>query len=365
MARTLRDRNSLLAGSAAAEAQTLNRGSGGDSRRNYATFDRGHNSHNASHYRPQGSGDMRDLSVTPLSDEDEETSIAFSYTPKQKLRHIVNAVLRTVTRPDGEVRTFHAWARDTLPIESLVHFLIATGFVTGVLDATVYHNFRTYASNQTGNTVLLGLSIIGPDRSRLRDVGTSLGAFALTAFVFGQSANRIASKNGGRRRWWVLLSSLYQTSALLLAVALVWPDVVTVDGPHAWVIILLLASSSGAQVAMARQFTITEIPTAMVTSPLVDLLVDPYLLRAVLWRKETVGRNRRVVYITSLFVGVLVGATIHKFKGTKPVLLMAALMKLCIGVGFALIPNERPTLPTSTTTASTDNASHVATGSDI
>lgn len=336
---------------AAAENQSL---SAQHNHRDYRTFARppGANGHGSDR---SGAGvaatrteedRMRDLSVTRLSDEDEETSVAVAYTPKQKLRHIVGAIRETVRPGDDDHRAVHGWLRDTLPIASLVHFLVATGFVTGVLDATVYNNFRTYASNQTGNTVLLGLSIIGPDRTRLRDVGTSLGTFALTAFVFGQSSNRIASKNGGRRRWWVLLSNLYQVCALFLSVALVWTDAVTVDGEEAWLIILLLASSSGAQVAMARQFTITEIPTAMVTSPLVDLLVDPYLLKAVLWRKETVGRNRRVVYILSLFAGVVVGAVIHRNKGTKPVLLMAALMKLCIGAGFALVPPESPSLPT-------------------
>ena len=59
--------------------------------------------------------------------------------------------------------------------------------------------------------------------------------------------------------------------------------------------ITLLAFSSGAQVAAARAFRMTEISIAMATAAWVDIVIDPKL-----FVKENCARNRRVSFLAAL-----------------------------------------------------------------
>ncbi|BFZ54306.1 hypothetical protein PYCC9005_001340 [Savitreella phatthalungensis] len=262
-------------------------------------------------------------------------------SPGSKAQAAVVAVIGVA--PVTGDRSFGAWLNDVLPVNSLVHFLVLTGFVTGIIDGTTYQDFKVFASNQTGNVIFLGIEAV--DRGNMKSplaAGVSVAAFVATALVFGQCADKIDKVCGGRRRWWVLMSNVWQAVLLWLLVGLGYSGVMPIaGGRYGWAYILLLASSSGAQVAMARQFSIAEIPTAMVTSPLVDLLVDPWLFHASVSCNRVVGRNRRATYIISLFVGVIIGASIHRYYTSKPVLLLASILKTLIAIGFALVPPKQ------------------------
>lgn len=170
------------------------------------------------------------------------------------------------------------YLHDTLPPKILVLHLLATGFITGILDATTYVDFGAFTSNQTGNSILLGIGLIKVTHINLLDTGTSLGSFLVSAVIFGQCGVLVH----GRTRWWVLLTSLYQAITVLIVPTLAYRHVISITKEWSWVIILLLASSAGAQVTMAKQFSIPEIPTAMLTSPFVSnyLALKNYVLIA-------------------------------------------------------------------------------------
>lgn len=143
---------------------------------------------------------------------------------------------------------------------------------------------------------------------------------------------------------------------------------------------------SGAQIVMARQSSCQELPTAPMTSPMVDLVSDKYLF-VYFWSKPgsasqakhqhhnnhavddchavTAGegdlslnsvateemvkkikmkrkmniasRNRRIAYIVSMVFGSFIGATLHRFAGSWVVVLVAVVCKVIaiVMVGMA------------------------------
>jgi uncharacterized membrane protein YoaK (UPF0700 family) len=166
-------------------------------------------------------------------------------------------------------RCFTHLMTDTLPSKILVFHLLATAFITGLLDATTFADYGVFTSNQTGNAVLLGVGAIGISDVSLIDIGTSLSSFLVTALTCGQIAVRVRPGKG-RTRWWALASSFYQSILILTLPILFYRRAIPLDRQWSWLVILLLASSAGSQVAMAKQFSIPEIPTAMLTSPFVS-----------------------------------------------------------------------------------------------
>lgn len=165
-------------------------------------------------------------------------------------------------------RALNLYLNDPLPSKILVFHLLATGFTTGILDATTYVDYGTFTSNQTGNTVLIGIRLLGLSDTKLIDPGTSLASFFLSAVIFGQLAIYL-DPTQGRTRWWVLSTSMFQAILNLIVPILAYAGVINITQKWAWLTILLLASSAGAQVTMAKQFQVPEIPTAMLTSPMV------------------------------------------------------------------------------------------------
>ncbi|KAK4691539.1 hypothetical protein P7C71_g5478, partial [Lecanoromycetidae sp. Uapishka_2] len=213
-------------------------------------------------------------------------------------------------------------AADTLlEIELMVLALAA-----GINDATTYPDYRVFASNQTGNTVLLAVGALGlvdEESLDLRNVGVSLGLFIVGGALLGQLGFRF----GRTRRAWLLCTNILQTILVFLAAALrQW--VATDTASHTrFAVIALLAFASGAQVAMARTVNVPEITTAMVTSAYIDFLVDPKLLL-----RNNRPRNRRLFFVLALLTGSFAGAVAYKKVGAAFSLLLAGICKtgLCI-----------------------------------
>ncbi|PWN50674.1 hypothetical protein IE53DRAFT_295392, partial [Violaceomyces palustris] len=219
------------------------------------------------------------------------------------------------------------------PVDSswLTIHLLAITFATGLLDATTYADFGLFASNQTGNTVvffvlLLKLELRSNKSPSLLLTAISLVCFLFFGFVFG----RLGIFFGHRKRGWLVLSMFSQSVLLSLPAILLssgaiqlrppgLPSIISDDA----ILILLLASSAGVQVSMAKCSGINEIPTAMLTSPFIDLLTDPLLFANPMRTSEAKVRSRniRFVYIVMLILGAVIGSLIHRFGGgTKSVL---------------------------------------------
>ncbi|WWC66347.1 uncharacterized protein I206_100248 [Kwoniella pini CBS 10737] len=231
-----------------------------------------------------------------------------------------------------------SWMSDTVTAKSLVFCLIMQAFATGILDATTYLDFQTFASNQTGNTILLTVAIVKSSGHLLLLTGVSFASFLGAALVFGHIGNFI----GVRRRIWLLMNVTAQIIFLILStifLSSIGPIQTRLGEKHEWVIISLFATMSGAQVVSARQASIQEIPTAPMTSSYVDLVSDKYLFSG-FKNKNSKSRNRRLSYILSMIIGSFIGGIMHKYAGSWIVVLVAIGFKLIVLALMCIAPSE-------------------------
>lgn len=111
--------------------------------------------------------------------------------------------------------------------------------------------------------------------------------------------------------------------------------------PRHVVLLVMLASASGVQVAQARTSKVPEVPTAMLSTPIVDLIVDPNLFKLSLSDPSVRPRNRRAAHIFSMVVGSFVGAFMHKASGTVSVIAMSIGIKVVVTCGFWMIRSAK------------------------
>ncbi|OJA10968.1 hypothetical protein AZE42_08489 [Rhizopogon vesiculosus] len=208
--------------------------------------------------------------------------------------------------------------------------LIAVAFCTGILDATTYADFQTFASNQTGNAIMLPVGMVGAARVQMLGTGISLATF----LFFGCLSGQIGHVLGHRKRWWLLLSSFIQATFVLIPAALLYTRSVIISQVNAPLLLFFLATSAGLQVSMARNLGVNEIPTAMLTSPFIDFLTDRHLFSGSWSDRKLMSRNRRLCYISAIWGGAFLGAVMHRYSGSKEVILMVGCMKLGIMASF-------------------------------
>lgn len=195
-----------------------------------------------------------------------------------------------------------------------------------------------------GNTIIVLVEAI--DRSAelpapLLAVGISLTSFLFFGVLFGQIG--VSRFVGPCTRGWLLFSTFIQAAFLFVAALLVELDVLTTQrrSPRdTTLLILLLASSSGIQVAMAKSVGVKEVPTAMLTSPLIDLLTDPGLMKMSLTSSDVVSRNLRLGYVLFFATGTVVGAIAKIYSGTKTVLWTSFALRVGNDLYIVLAPGE-------------------------
>ncbi|OXG85087.1 hypothetical protein C350_01713 [Cryptococcus neoformans MW-RSA36] len=237
-------------------------------------------------------------------------------------------------RRDG----WSGWMGDTVTADSLVWSLIIQAFSTGILDATTSLDFSTFASNQTGNTILLTVAIVRLSGHLLLLTGVSLASFLGGALVF----EHLGHLFGLRRRAWLLTNVFFQIVCLTLAAIFLSPSgpaATRLGNKHDWTIIMLFAMMSGAQVAAARQASVQEIPTAPMTSSYVDLVGDRYLFVG-FTHKKAGARNRRLGYVLAMITGSFIGAIMHKYAGSWAVVVVAMGFKFAVLFLMSVAPAD-------------------------
>ena len=125
---------------------------------------------------------------------------------------------------------------------------------------------------------------------------------------------------------------MYQILLLIVSAVLLaptGPQVTQVGGKHEWLPLVLFANMSGAQVANARQSGSAELPTAPMTSSYVDLVADKYLFAG--FRHPKAGpRNRRLIYVLVMVGGGFLGAAVHRYAGSWPVVAITIVLKVVV-----------------------------------
>jgi uncharacterized membrane protein YoaK (UPF0700 family) len=214
--------------------------------------------------------------------------------------------------------------------------LLVLTFITGIQDATTFPDYHCFASNQTGNTVLLALTITIPHSTTglfvAANIGVSLPLFLLGAIATGQIGNHFVD---GLSRGWLLAINLIQTGMIFAAAGIQYQDGVSLEGSATLVVVGLLAFASGSQVVISRLLHMTEISTAMATAAWIDLVVDPGLLQ-----QHNQPRTRRALFLLALVAGAFTGAGMYKKMGSAFALLVSAVGKFVVTVMFLFNPSE-------------------------
>ncbi|KAF4948406.1 hypothetical protein FSARC_13751 [Fusarium sarcochroum] len=225
-------------------------------------------------------------------------------------------------------RNFRHYSTANLKIDFLLETqLIILTFCIGIQDAISYPDFQCFASNQTGNSVVLAIGVAG-DHSNLfspSNVGLSLGMFISGALITGQLANVV----GPRGRAWLIVSHAVQTLMTFTAAAIHSLPGSKGTGPLAMASLALLAFASGAQVASMRPFRIQEITTAMATAAWVDFVIDPNLLGL-----KNRPRDRRAAFLVALVAGSFAGAFMRSGIGSSNALIVSAAGKMLVTTTF-------------------------------
>ncbi|KAL9033255.1 MAG: hypothetical protein Q9214_007602 [Letrouitia sp. 1 TL-2023] len=190
--------------------------------------------------------------------------------------------------------------------------LIASCFVTGLIDAGAYNAWGTFMGMQTGNTIFLALGVAGlpADSKHLQWLRSIV---AISSFMLGSCiASNIASRFGKTRRLSLILSFLLQGLLILITGILITADVIPQKKPNSdriFIGIPFLAAQSGAQVAASRALGFSEIPTTVLTSVYNDLVSDSRLLA-----KNNPKRNRRVGAAVMMLLGGICGGWLSRLN---------------------------------------------------
>ncbi|OAA62704.1 DNA/RNA helicase [Niveomyces insectorum RCEF 264] len=204
-------------------------------------------------------------------------------------------------------------------------------------DAVSFPDYHCFASNQTGNTIFLMLALILPELNNVMfvtaNIGAALGFFLGAGCLTGQLGHIV----GPRRRLWLIGCNFVQACLVFAAGAVQYVYGVQLQGARAILVTSLLAFASGSQVVQSRSFGMTEISTAMATAAWVDLLIDPNLL---LLRNRP--RTRRVVFLSSLVIGALLGAVIYRTAGSHVAILVSGGGKMLVAFMYLFNETEQP-----------------------
>lgn len=233
-----------------------------------------------------------------------------------------------------------SWAYLNQPIRPSLFVelqLLLLTFSVGLQDAISFYDFNCFASNQTGNTVLLVIAVVLPEMNgHLFDTpntGVALGFFLGAAYLTGQIANVLSC---ARNRLFLIICNLLQTFLVFGAAILQYTSGVNRVNSHTLLAIGMLATAAGSQVVQSRSFKMTEISTAMATAAWVDLVVDKDL-----FKRENRARNRRVGFLVTLALGTLAGAFVFKKVGSPAALMVSGAGKGLVTLLWFFAEGER------------------------
>jgi len=155
----------------------------------------------------------------------------------------------------------------------------------------------------------------------------------------GQAA-RYASPG---RKWWVCLSSLVQTTLLLVCAIVLTVvrncELVASGQPVQVAIVVLMRVAGTAQIVMTRTLD-REITTALITGPTLDVLSDPNFFPFLRHPTQYPAMCKRSLIILSVFVGAFVSVLVQSFIGPEKLLMVSSSLRIVIVIALALAPTE-------------------------
>lgn len=224
--------------------------------------------------------------------------------------------------------------------------LLAGSFVTGMVDSVTFLTTGTFVGMQTGNTLLLGLSVSGIMGERHQPYAYASTLISLASFWLGSFLGQFtARKTAPLRRLTVVLFHLVQAALIFLAAALsqanIAPsttDEANLSHRNIFVDLAPLGIQSGIQVASSRVLGFNEIPVSVLTSAYADIFGDKNLLKL-----DNPKRNRRVFSAILLFLGAMCSSWIMQApNGVAIALWTGAGVKTLAGLlMWFVVPNKK------------------------
>ncbi|WP_205843922.1 YoaK family protein [Nakamurella deserti] len=220
---------------------------------------------------------------------------------------------------------------------ALPALLVILTVATGVIDAvSVLALGRVFVANMTGNVVFLGFALAGAPGFALLASLAALVGFLAGAWLGGELVHRIPAD---RPR---LLTVTCAVECVLVAVALVVAAVTTVEpgNTSAVLVAACAALAMGAQNAVARRLAVPDLTTTVLTMTLTGLAAD-------LRTGHRAGAARRLLAVTAMFAGAVVGALLVLHVGVPAGLGLVLVLLAAATSGGALSGrrSRRPVAP--------------------
>ena len=178
--------------------------------------------------------------------------------------------------------------------------LIALTLLTGVVDGVSYVGLgHVFVANMTGNVVFLGFALAGA-----RGLSAPASLIALGGFIFGAAlGGRIAARLAEHRARHLRGATAAAVPLLLSGAAVAAVAGRPVPAGARDVIVATLALAMGIQNATARRLAVPDLTTTVLTLTLTGIGADSKL------GAGTGGHlTRRLIAVTTMFAGALVGA---------------------------------------------------------
>ncbi len=230
------------------------------------------------------------------------------------------------TRP-GHVRLLAGPRHGPLP-----YFLLALTVVTGLVDAvSVLRLGRVFVANMTGNVVFVGFAL------------ARAPGFSLTASLIALVGFLVGAAGGGWLVTWLApdRGRLLQVTAAIEVVLLLTATIlasVALGRSSAVIYVLagLLAPAMGVQNTTARRLAVPDLTTTVLTMTLTGVAAD---LRS---GQRGTAIARRLLSITVMLVGAILGALLVLSGHPAVALLIATLLAAFVITGLALAGRGRP-----------------------
>jgi len=180
--------------------------------------------------------------------------------------------------------------------------LLGLTLVTGLVDAFSYLVLgHVFVANMTGNVVFLGFAIAGAPGFSVWASVVALGAFVVGALVGG----KLASRRRGDRGHLLAAASSCQAALLGISVAVAVVSGSPVTGGYQYTLIVVLGIAMGIQNATARRLAVPDLTTTVLTLTITGVAADSAIAGG-----TGSAAGRRLVAVTTMFLGALLGAAL-------------------------------------------------------
>lgn len=218
------------------------------------------------------------------------------------------------------------------PDGPLPPLLVVLTVVTGVIDAVSYLSLgHVFVANMTGNVVFVGFAFAGAAGFALAPSLIALGAFVTGSAVGGRIAVELP-RHRGRLLTIAVTVELVLVAAATAGSAAGGSGDATQDG-----LIALLGVAMGVQNAVVRRLGVSDLTTTVLTLTTTAIVADA------VWLGGPGGRNgRRVLSVTAMFSGALVGAVVLLHASRTASLAVSLALIAIVALRIATVSRGEP-----------------------